>query len=158
MNNSKRDWYIWRPPKYDAQGNRQPPNNWKSIFQGMFSSCLLSAFIIDLVTGSAWEYDEPSDEYYLHLYVTKQPDLNWENPEVREAVWDVMNFWINRGCDGFRVRMHWHLLSAIRRLADAINSQMDVINLISKVPGLPDAPITEPSAEYQSAFMHYANG
>jgi alpha-glucosidase len=54
-------------------------------------------------SGSAWEYDEPSDEYYLHLYVTKQPDLNWENPKVREAVWDIMNFWISRGCDGFRV-------------------------------------------------------
>ena len=54
-------------------------------------------------SGSAWEYDEPSDEYYLHLYVTKQPDLNWANPKVREAVWDIMNFWINRGCDGFRV-------------------------------------------------------
>ena len=53
--------------------------------------------------GSAWEYDEPSDEYYLHLYVTKQPDLNWENAQVREAVWGVMNFWIDRGCDGFRV-------------------------------------------------------
>ncbi|KIM81904.1 glycoside hydrolase family 13 protein [Piloderma croceum F 1598] len=120
INNPMRDWYIWRPPKYDAQGNRQPPNNWKSIFQ-----------------GSAWEYDEPSDEYYLHLYVTKQPDLNWENPKVREAVWDIMNFWISRGCDGFR---------------------MDVINLISKVPGFPDAPITEPAATYQSAFMYYVNG
>jgi len=87
--------------------------------------------------GPAWEYDESSDEYYLHLYVTKQPDLNWDNPEVRKAVWDVMNFWINRGCDGFR---------------------MDVINLISKVPGLPDAPISDPNETYQSAFMHYANG
>ncbi|KAF7974157.1 hypothetical protein HWV62_13271 [Athelia sp. TMB] len=120
VNNPKRDWYIWRPPKYDAQGNRQPPNNWKSIFQ-----------------GSAWEYDEPSNEYYLHLYVTKQPDLNWENPEVREAVWGVMRFWIDRGCDGFR---------------------MDVINLISKTPGLPDAPVTDQREEYQNAFMYFANG
>lgn len=55
------------------------------------------------VKGSAWEYDEPSDEYYLHLYVTKQPDLNWENPDVRAAVWAVLNFWIEKGCDGFRV-------------------------------------------------------
>ncbi|KZP22101.1 glycoside hydrolase family 13 protein [Athelia psychrophila] len=120
VNNPKRDWYIWRPPKYDAQGNRQPPNNWKSIFQ-----------------GSAWEYDEPSNEYYLHLYVTKQPDLNWDNPEVREAVWGVMKFWIDRGSDGFR---------------------MDVINLISKTPGLPDAPITNPQEEYQNAFEYFANG
>jgi alpha-glucosidase len=58
---------------------------------------------VTISLGSAWEYDEPSDEYYLHLYVAKQPDLNWENTEVREAVWDVMNFWIDRGCDGFRV-------------------------------------------------------
>ena len=84
--NPKRDWYIWRPPKIGEDGSRQPPNNWRSVFQ-----------------GSAWEYDEKSNEYYLHLYVTKQPDLNWDNPEVREAVWDVMRFWIYRGCDGFRV-------------------------------------------------------
>jgi alpha-glucosidase len=57
--------------------------------------------------GSAWEFDEATQEYYLHLYVTKQPDLNWENPEVREAAWEVMQFWIGRGCDGFRVRKKW---------------------------------------------------
>ncbi|KAL1757094.1 glycoside hydrolase family 13 protein [Schizophyllum commune] len=118
--NPKRDWYIWRPPKIGEDGSRQPPNNWRSVFQ-----------------GSAWEYDEKSNEYYLHLYVTKQPDLNWDNPEVREAVWDVMRFWIDRGCDGFR---------------------MDVINLVSKVPGLPDAPITEPGEQYQPAAEFYANG
>ncbi|KAI5887710.1 glycoside hydrolase family 13 protein [Schizophyllum commune H4-8] len=118
--NPKRDWYIWRPPKVGEDGSRQPPNNWRSVFQ-----------------GSAWEYDEKSNEYYLHLYVTKQPDLNWDNPEVREAVWDVMRFWIDRGCDGFR---------------------MDVINLVSKVPGLPDASITEPGERYQPAAEFYANG
>ncbi|TFK33158.1 glycoside hydrolase family 13 protein [Crucibulum laeve] len=118
--NPKRDWYIWRPPKYDAAGNRQPPNNWKSVFQ-----------------GSAWDYDEKTDEYYLHLYVSKQPDLNWENPDVRQAVWELMRFWIDRGCDGFR---------------------MDVINLISKVDGLPDAPIAIPDEPYQPASMYFANG
>ncbi|KAI5829976.1 glycoside hydrolase family 13 protein [Schizophyllum commune Tattone D] len=118
--NPKRDWYIWRPPKVGEDGSRQPPNNWRSVFQ-----------------GSAWEYDEKSNEYYLHLYVTKQPDLNWDNPNVRDAVWDVMRFWIDRGCDGFR---------------------MDVINLVSKVPGLPDAPITEPGEKYQPAAELYANG
>ncbi|KAF7324556.1 Glycoside hydrolase family 13 protein [Mycena kentingensis (nom. inval.)] len=81
-------------------------------------------------SGSAWEYDEPSDEYYLHLFLAKQPDLNWENPAVRAAVWDLMRFWIARGCDGFR---------------------MDVINVISKVDGLPDAPVTVPEDEYQDA-------
>ncbi|KAG5651663.1 hypothetical protein H0H81_007886 [Sphagnurus paluster] len=118
--NPKRDWYIWRPPRFDAEGRRQPPNNWRSVFQ-----------------GSAWEYDEGTEEYYLHLYVAKQPDLNWENPAVRDAVWDLMRFWIDRGCDGFR---------------------MDVINLISKVDGLPDAPITDPEHEYQLASEYFANG
>ncbi|RDB27402.1 Alpha-glucosidase [Hypsizygus marmoreus] len=118
--NPKRDWYIWRPPKYDDAGQRQPPNNWRSVFQ-----------------GSAWDYDENTDEYYLHLYVSKQPDLNWENPDMRQAVWDLMQFWIDRGCDGFR---------------------MDVINLISKVDGHPDAPITDPDQEYQLASTLFANG
>ncbi|KAI6028958.1 glycoside hydrolase family 13 protein [Pisolithus marmoratus] len=117
--NPKRDWYIWRPGK-QVDGKRLPPNNWKSVFQ-----------------GSAWDYDENTDEYYLHLYVSKQPDLNWDNPNVRDAVWDIMRFWINRGCDGFR---------------------MDVINIISKAEGLPDAPVVDDSQYYQPATMHFANG
>ncbi len=60
----KRDWYIWRPAKYDDQGNRHPPNNWRSIFGN----------------NSAWEWDPATEEYYLHLFATEQPDLNWENP------------------------------------------------------------------------------
>lgn len=67
--------------------------------------------------GSAWTYDEASDEYYLHLFCPEQPDLNWENPDVRAAVHGIINFWLSRGIDGFR---------------------MDVINYISKPPGLPD--------------------
>ncbi|KIY53979.1 glycoside hydrolase family 13 protein [Fistulina hepatica ATCC 64428] len=118
--NPKRDWYIWRPPKYDAAGNRQPPNNWRSVFQ-----------------GSAWKFDETTGEYYLHLFVEQQPDLNWENPAVRDAVWDLMKFWLNRGCDGFR---------------------MDVINSISKVAGLPDVPVVDPIEEYQRAQQMYING
>ncbi|KAJ8091764.1 hypothetical protein PM082_020999 [Marasmius tenuissimus] len=118
--NPKRDWYIWRPPRYDSDGNRRPPNNWRSNFE-----------------GSAWTYDSETEEYYLHLWHTKQPDLNWENPKVRDAVWDVMKFWLDRGCDGFR---------------------MDVINCISKTPGLPDAPITFPKDEYQPGSLYYANG
>lgn len=117
--NPKRDWYIWRPGK-QVDGMRLPPNNWKSVFQ-----------------GSAWDYDESTKEYYLHLYVSKQPDLNWDNPDVRDAIWDVMRFWINRGCDGFR---------------------MDVINIISKAEGLPDAPVVDGSQYYQPASMHFANG
>jgi oligo-1,6-glucosidase len=97
--NPKRDWYIWRPGK-----NGREPNNWASFF-----------------SGSAWQYDSQTDEYYLHLFSKKQPDLNWENPQVRQAVFDMMTWWLDKGIDGFR---------------------MDVINMISKVPGLPDAPVT----------------
>ncbi|TFK23722.1 alpha amylase [Coprinopsis marcescibilis] len=142
----KRDWYIWRPPKYDCHGNRQPPNNWKAVFQ-----------------GSAWEYDEQSQEYYLHLYLTKQPDLNWENPEVREAVWDMMKFWLERGCDGFRVRIlpsqvSLYYLGIILTISWHCFTQMDVINIISKIDGLPDAPITVPDEELQPASTLFANG
>lgn len=99
--NPYRDWYIWRPPRYDAQGNRQPPNNWDSHFQ-----------------GSAWEYDETTDEYYLRLFAREQPDLNWENPAVRAAAHETMRFWLDRGADGFRI---------------------DVINFISKNQSFPDS-------------------
>ncbi|POR36682.1 Alpha-glucosidase [Tolypocladium paradoxum] len=84
--NPFRDWYIWKPPQYDAQGSRQPPNNWESHFQ-----------------GSAWEYDAATDEYYLHLFCKEQPDLNWENPAVSRAAHDVMRFWLDRAADGFRI-------------------------------------------------------
>jgi oligo-1,6-glucosidase len=88
--NPKRDWYWWR----------ERPNNWTSAF-----------------SGSAWELDETTGEHYLHLFSRRQPDLNWENPEVREAIYEMMRWWLDRGIDGFR---------------------MDVINKISKVPELPD--------------------
>ncbi|KAF7329459.1 Glycoside hydrolase family 13 protein [Mycena kentingensis (nom. inval.)] len=118
--NPKRDWYIWRPPRYDKDGKRRPPNNWKACFG-----------------GSTWEYDEATDEYYLHLFLKKQPDLNWENPEVRAAVQELMKFWCDRGCDGFR---------------------MNVISCISKVAGLPDAPTTLLNDEFQPAYDLYTNG
>ena len=80
--NSKRDWYIWKPPKFDADGNRHPPNNWGSFF-----------------SGSAWEYDELTGEYYLRLFARTQPDLNWENEVTRKAIYDsAMKFWLDRGC------------------------------------------------------------
>ena len=88
-------------------------------------------------SGSAWEYDETTDEWYLHLFVKEQPDLNWEEVDVREAVYDVMKFWMDKGIDGWR---------------------MDVINLISKVPGYPDAPITNPGDKFQPGFEFCANG
>lgn len=102
--NPKRDWYIWRDPKPD--GSR--PNNWGSIFG-----------------GPAWEWDEKTGQYYYHMFVKQQPDLNWANPEVYQAMTDVLHFWLKRGVDGFR---------------------MDVVYLIAKTPGLPDNPI-DPNAD-----------
>jgi oligo-1,6-glucosidase len=103
----KRDWYWWRPGRPDAPGGA--PNNWKSAFG-----------------GPAWAYDEPSGEWYLHVFSPKQPDLDWENPEVRQAVHAMMRWWVDRGVDGFR---------------------MDVINLISKDTALPDGPRIWPDSD-----------
>lgn len=86
-NNPKRDWYIWKPPRYDEEGNRKPPTNWRSYF-----------------AGGTWTWDETTQEYYLHLYAPDQPDLNWENGACRRAIYDnAMRFWLDRGVDGFRV-------------------------------------------------------
>ena len=87
--NPKRDWYLWRDP--GAAGT--PPNNWKSEFG-----------------GSAWEFDSVSGQYYYHAFLKQQPDLNWRNPRVRQAIYDVMRFWLRRGVDGFRIDVMWHLI------------------------------------------------
>jgi alpha-glucosidase len=87
--NPRRDWYIWRDPAADGG----PPNNWLSEFG-----------------GSAWQYDEATGQYYYHAFLAQQPDLNWRNREVREAVYDVMRFWLRKGVDGFRVDVIWHLI------------------------------------------------
>ncbi len=83
----KRDWYIWKKGK-----DGKAPNNWESIFE-----------------GSAWQYDEASDEYYLHIFDKKQPDLNWENPEVKNALYDTVNWWLDQDIDGFRVDAISHI-------------------------------------------------
>ncbi|WP_181705031.1 alpha-amylase family glycosyl hydrolase [Chthonobacter rhizosphaerae] len=85
----KRDWYIWRDPAPDGG----PPNNWQSEFG-----------------GSAWAFDEATGQYYYHAFLASQPDLNWRNPAVREAVTDVMRFWLDKGVDGFRIDVLWHLM------------------------------------------------
>jgi alpha-glucosidase len=95
--NPKRDWYIWR----DAGPGGSVPNNWPSFFG-----------------GPAWELDEATGQYYLHLFHRKQPDLNWHNPEVRDAVYDVMRFWLDRGIDGFRIDVLW-LLAKDETFADS---------------------------------------
>ncbi|HET8776506.1 MAG TPA: alpha-amylase family glycosyl hydrolase, partial [Candidatus Limnocylindria bacterium] len=85
----RRDWYLWLDPAPDGG----PPNNWRSEFG-----------------GSAWEFDEATGQYYYHAFATEQPDLNWRNVEVREAMYDVMRFWLDRGVDGFRVDVMWHMV------------------------------------------------
>jgi alpha-glucosidase len=87
--NPKRDWYIWRDPAPDGG----PPNNWLANFG-----------------GSAWTFDPATGQYYHHAFLREQPDLNWRNPEVRRAMYDAMRFWLDRGVDGFRVDVIWHLI------------------------------------------------
>ena len=116
----KRDWYWWRPARegFEPGTEGAEPTNWEAAF-----------------SGSAWTFDERSGEYYLHLFSAKQPDLNWENPEVRQAIYAMMNWWVDRGVDGFR---------------------MDVINLISKSE-LADGEVP-PGHTRASAFAYTANG
>lgn len=90
-NNPKRDWYIWRDPALDGG----PPNNWISDFG-----------------GSAWEWDAATGQYYLHAFLKEQPDLNWRNPELKRAMLGVLDFWMQRGVDGFRIDVLWHIVKA----------------------------------------------
>jgi oligo-1,6-glucosidase/alpha-glucosidase len=90
-NDPKRDWYIWR----DAGPDGGPPNNWISDFG-----------------GSAWQWDEATGQYYLHAFLKEQPDLNWRNPDLRAAMMDVLRFWMDRGVDGFRIDVLWHIVKA----------------------------------------------
>jgi oligo-1,6-glucosidase len=109
-----RDYYIWRPSK-----DGEEPNNWESIF-----------------SGSAWQYDERTEEYYLHLFSKKQPDLNWENSKVRQEIYEMMTWWLDKGIDGFR---------------------MDVVNGLSKPAGLSDAP-NAAGKQYVLDLNHYFDG
>lgn len=118
--NPYRDYYIWRQGKEtDGEVASKEPNNWGSFF-----------------SGPAWTYDKQTDMYYLHLFSKKQPDLNWENNKVREEVFSMMDWWLRKGIDGFR---------------------MDVISLISKVQSFPDGPAKEHSP-YGDAGPYTANG
>lgn len=110
----KRDFYIWREGK-----NGEPPTKWESFF-----------------SGPAWEYDEKTGEYYLHLFSKKQPDLNWENPNLRQEVYKMMKWWLDKGIDGFR---------------------MDVINMISKVYPLQEGKPKE-NSPYTDGSPYYLNG
>jgi alpha-glucosidase len=112
-NNPKRDWYIWKDGKKGKE-----PNNWESIF-----------------SGPAWKYDEQTNQYFMHIFSTRQPDLNWENPEVRHALYDMINWWLDKGIDGFRV---------------------DAISHIKKIPGLPDLPNPK-GLDYVPSFKGHMN-
>lgn len=119
--NPWRDWYWWRPPRpgFEPGASGAEPTNWESFF-----------------SGSAWQLDPGSGEYYLHLFSAKQPDLNWENPDVRRAVYEIMGWWLDRGVDGFR---------------------MDVANLYSKDVSLPDGT---PAGDggHADGSPHYVDG
>jgi alpha-glucosidase len=111
--NPKRDWYIWR----DGKDGREP-NNWESIF-----------------SGPAWEYDEQTNQYFMHIFSARQPDLNWENKDVRFALYDMVNWWLDKGIDGFRV---------------------DAISHIKKIPGLTDMPNPK-GLDYVPSFEGHMN-
>ena len=113
--NPYHDYYYWRPGK-TVRGKKRPPNNWTSLFE-----------------GGAWEYDENLDEYYLHLFAKKQPDLNMANPKVRQEVKEILRFWLDLGVDGFRE---------------------DVVTFIAKTEGLPDA---YPWIPVGNGMKHYVN-
>ncbi|KAM9903554.1 hypothetical protein OXX69_007892 [Metschnikowia pulcherrima] len=119
--NPKRDWYVWKPARYDEQGNRQPPNNWITYF-----------------SESAWEYDEKTDEYYLHMFARTQPDLNWESEECRNAIYkSALSFWFEKGVDGFRI---------------------DTAGMYSKVQTFEDAPIVFPDQKWQPSQKFHQSG
>ena len=86
LTNPKRNWYIWRKGKSGCDGKTLPPNNWESLFR-----------------GSTWKYDEATDEYYFHTFAAAQPDLNWDNPEVRAAIHSDIHFWLRKGLGGLRM-------------------------------------------------------
>ncbi len=111
--NPKRDWYLWKDPKPDGS----PPNNWLSVFG-----------------GSAWEFDEHTGQYYYHGFLKEQPDLNWRNPEVVEAMENVLRFWLDRGVDGFRVDVLWHIIKDDQWRDNPINPNYN--------------PLTDPSYNY----------
>ena len=121
-NNPKRDWYTWR----DAKTDGSPPNNWLSVFG-----------------GSAWEWHPATEQYYLHSFLKEQPDLNWRNPQLKEAMFDVLRFWLERGVDGFRI---------------------DVAHFIMKDPQLRDNPLKEvvssdfhkPLGDYDTQIQQYS--
>jgi alpha-glucosidase len=128
--NPKRDWYVWKDPQPSTKvgDQRNPPNNWYAVFG-----------------GSAWEWDEITGQYYLHSFLKEQPDLNWRNPELRQAMFNTIRFWLEKGVDGFRV---------------------DVAHYVMKDPDYPDNPPADPNnmtfyrphGEYDTQLHLYDKG
>jgi len=138
--NPKRDWYIWKPPRYAEDGTRMPPTNWRSYF-----------------SGGTWEWDEPTGEYYLHLFAKEQPDLNWENEDTRNAIYDsAMRFWLDKGVDGFRVDTV-NMLVIRLQLGQSWELTWRETRYSKGVEFL-DAPIIDPEFYEQPAWLYYANG
>ncbi|KAH9904010.1 glycoside hydrolase family 13 protein [Xylariomycetidae sp. FL2044] len=116
--NHRSDWYIWRDPKYDQNGERKPPSNWRSHFG-----------------GSTWTYEPSRDQYFFHIFLPEQPELDWNNRAVREAIYtSAVDFWLEKGIDGFRV---------------------DMVNAYWKHPDFPDVPIVDSAQEHQPLDLRY---
>jgi len=133
--NGFKDFYIWGDPIIGEDGNQRPPSNWSSVFEG----CM-------------WEWVPEISKYYLHVFGRAQPDLNWENPNVRKELWKVLPFWLDRGVDGFR-------LDAINCVSKVHNE--DLCNARPgqlTVSGWPDALISSPDQFEQKANEMFANG
>ena len=130
LDNSKRDYYFWKKGKDGG-----PPNNWRSFFG-----------------GSAWEYDEKTDEYYLHLFTRKQPDLNWENPKVRKEVYDILRFWLDKGIDGFRM----DVIPLISKRLEFADTELGSFNeVVEKVYSNGPKVHTYINEMYEEVLQHY---
>lgn len=137
--NPKRDWYIWKDPKIDGS----PPNNWLSVFG-----------------GSAWEFDEKTQQYFLHSFLKEQPDLNWRNPEVKQAMFDVLRFWLKRGVDGFRVDMFEYLFKDKRFLdepkdAGYVEGVTDPYHALDHIYVKKQPELFELLKDFESVFTQY---
>jgi alpha-glucosidase len=136
--NPKRDWYIWRDPSQD----RGPPNNWISDFG-----------------GSAWEWDEATGQYYYHAFLKEQPDLNWRNPDVRTALYEVIRLWLDRGVDGFRIDVLWHMVKAAdfpdNPLNNAWRPQMGEMDRVLQLHSTDQPEVHEIAAEMRAIADGY---
>ena len=137
--NPKRDWYIWRDPG----GDGGPPNNWISDFG-----------------GSAWEWDEATSQYYYHAFLKEQPDLNWRNQDVRAAMYKMIRFWLDRGVDGFRIDVLWHMIKAADFPDNPLNSgwqpSMGEMDRVFQLHSTDQPEVHEIAAEMRAMADGYA--